>query len=456
MLDEPLTGLDPRQRAAHDRAVPAPRRRGPLRHRLEPRARRGRALRLAACSSSPQGRLAAEGDFRAIRDLMDDRPHRIRVRTTTAAALAGGLLARGRRRRRARSTATTALDRRHASTRAASRARSRRSPATRGARLSRSAARRRPRERLPLPGGRPMSTAVAARPSRWPLPPDAAHLVTRGRPRRPAGPRRGRRRSWGGPRLERALASSAASAWSTATLVAGTRFVDSFGLLAAGAGDHARVRRRRRSATPTRTARSSTCGCDRCSAGTHRRRRRRRLVHRGWPLVVGPARHRRPPPPGRHRPGGRHGRVGHRRPRRLHRHLHARSASCERALVWGLLYIFIWEGFVAGRRLRRPPAPCAPTPGRSSRASPAYPCGGPRSRSPARWLVPVVVGTLALAFASWRLAPARHRLTVAVRPQAAVGRGGARARARWANQRSDGILGRGAPRGSPSAAPGRR
>ena len=28
-----------------------------------------------------QGRLAAEGDFRAIRDLMDDRPHRIRVRS---------------------------------------------------------------------------------------------------------------------------------------------------------------------------------------------------------------------------------------------------------------------------------------------------------------------------------------------------------------------------------------
>ena len=28
-----------------------------------------------------QGRLAAEGDFRAIRDLMDDRPFRIRVRT---------------------------------------------------------------------------------------------------------------------------------------------------------------------------------------------------------------------------------------------------------------------------------------------------------------------------------------------------------------------------------------
>ena len=29
-----------------------------------------------------QGRLAAEGDFRAIRDLMDDRPHRLRLVST--------------------------------------------------------------------------------------------------------------------------------------------------------------------------------------------------------------------------------------------------------------------------------------------------------------------------------------------------------------------------------------
>ena len=32
-----------------------------------------------------QGRLAAEGDFRAIRDLMDDRPHRLRVQPPTPA-----------------------------------------------------------------------------------------------------------------------------------------------------------------------------------------------------------------------------------------------------------------------------------------------------------------------------------------------------------------------------------
>jgi ABC-2 type transport system ATP-binding protein len=40
-----------------------------------------------------QGRLAAEGDFRAIRELMDDRPHRIRLRTTDPHALAAALLA---------------------------------------------------------------------------------------------------------------------------------------------------------------------------------------------------------------------------------------------------------------------------------------------------------------------------------------------------------------------------
>ena len=41
-----------------------------------------------------RGRLAATGDFRAIRDLMDDRPHRIRVRTDKPRALAAVLLVR--------------------------------------------------------------------------------------------------------------------------------------------------------------------------------------------------------------------------------------------------------------------------------------------------------------------------------------------------------------------------
>ena len=39
-----------------------------------------------------QGRLAATGDFRAIRDLMDDRPHQIRVRTDKPREISAALL----------------------------------------------------------------------------------------------------------------------------------------------------------------------------------------------------------------------------------------------------------------------------------------------------------------------------------------------------------------------------
>jgi len=39
-----------------------------------------------------QGRLAAEGDYHAIRELMDDRPHRIRIRSDDPRSLAAGLL----------------------------------------------------------------------------------------------------------------------------------------------------------------------------------------------------------------------------------------------------------------------------------------------------------------------------------------------------------------------------
>ena len=42
-----------------------------------------------------QGRLAAQGDFHAIRSLMDDRPHRIRVRTTNARVLGAALVSYG-------------------------------------------------------------------------------------------------------------------------------------------------------------------------------------------------------------------------------------------------------------------------------------------------------------------------------------------------------------------------
>ena len=94
VLDEPLTGLDPRQRL----------------HMIDLFQRLGQADKCVIVSSHVldeverfgsrvlvmvQGRLAAEGDFRAIRELMDDRPHRIRVRSDRARAVAGGLLAQG-------------------------------------------------------------------------------------------------------------------------------------------------------------------------------------------------------------------------------------------------------------------------------------------------------------------------------------------------------------------------
>lgn len=94
VLDEPLTGLDPRQR----------------RHMTDLFHRLGDQGRCVVVSSHVleeverfgsnvlvivQGRLAAEGDFRAIRDLMDDRPHRIRLRSDKPQEVAGRLLADG-------------------------------------------------------------------------------------------------------------------------------------------------------------------------------------------------------------------------------------------------------------------------------------------------------------------------------------------------------------------------
>ena len=94
ILDEPLTGLDPRQRA-HMIA---------LFHRL---GDEGRCVIVAShvldeverfgsdVLVMAKGRLAASGDFREIRALMDDRPRRIRVRVSAPRELAGDLLLAG-------------------------------------------------------------------------------------------------------------------------------------------------------------------------------------------------------------------------------------------------------------------------------------------------------------------------------------------------------------------------
>jgi ABC-2 type transport system ATP-binding protein len=94
VLDEPLTGLDPRQR----------------RHMIDLVHRLGAAGRCVIVSSHvleeverfgsrilviAQGRLAAEGDFRAIRNLMDDRPRRFAVRVGDPRPVGAALLGAG-------------------------------------------------------------------------------------------------------------------------------------------------------------------------------------------------------------------------------------------------------------------------------------------------------------------------------------------------------------------------
>ncbi len=94
ILDEPLTGLDPVQRrhmialfhrlGADGRCVLV------SSHVLDEVARIGTRVLVIA-----QGRLVAAGDYRDLRELMDDRPHRIRIGTPEPRTLASALVARG-------------------------------------------------------------------------------------------------------------------------------------------------------------------------------------------------------------------------------------------------------------------------------------------------------------------------------------------------------------------------
>jgi ABC-2 type transport system ATP-binding protein len=94
VLDEPLAGLDPRQRShmvglfhrlgAEGRCVIV------TSHVLEEVERFGSNVLVMS-----KGRLAASGDFHEIRALMDDRPLRLRVRTDAARTLGGALLGAG-------------------------------------------------------------------------------------------------------------------------------------------------------------------------------------------------------------------------------------------------------------------------------------------------------------------------------------------------------------------------
>jgi len=94
ILDEPLTGLDPLQRR---HLISLFRRLGDegrcvlvSSHVLEEVSRIGSRVLVMA-----EGRLAATGDFRDLRALMDDRPHRIRISTVQPRRLGARLLERG-------------------------------------------------------------------------------------------------------------------------------------------------------------------------------------------------------------------------------------------------------------------------------------------------------------------------------------------------------------------------
>jgi ABC-2 type transport system ATP-binding protein len=92
VLDEPLTGLDPRQRLHIIDLVHSLGQQGKCvvvsSHVLDEVERFGSRVLVIV-----QGRLAAEGDFRAIRELMEDRPLQIRVRSDRPRAIASRLVA---------------------------------------------------------------------------------------------------------------------------------------------------------------------------------------------------------------------------------------------------------------------------------------------------------------------------------------------------------------------------
>ena len=94
ILDEPLTGLDPVQRrrltALFHRLGDDGRCVLVSSHVLDEVSRLGSRVLVIA-----QGRLVASGDYRDLRELMDDRPHRIRLCASDPRKLATALVERG-------------------------------------------------------------------------------------------------------------------------------------------------------------------------------------------------------------------------------------------------------------------------------------------------------------------------------------------------------------------------
>ncbi len=91
LLDEPLNGMDPRQRLHMIGLLREMARDGKVilfsSHILEEVERLADAVLVVVA-----GRLAASGDFRSIRRLMTDRPHRFHVRSSDDRALAAALI----------------------------------------------------------------------------------------------------------------------------------------------------------------------------------------------------------------------------------------------------------------------------------------------------------------------------------------------------------------------------
>lgn len=91
ILDEPLNGLDPRQRSRMSQLFISLGAQGRCvlvsSHVLEEVQELSSTVLVLA-----EGKLAAEGDFHAIRTLLDDRPHRIRLRSSDPLKLASGLM----------------------------------------------------------------------------------------------------------------------------------------------------------------------------------------------------------------------------------------------------------------------------------------------------------------------------------------------------------------------------
>ncbi|GIU84587.1 MAG: ABC transporter ATP-binding protein [Acidimicrobiales bacterium] len=94
LLDEPLDGLDPTERRHMSEVIRDLGTRGTTvlvsSHVLDEVERLGSRVLVIA-----RGRLAAEGDFKAIRALMDDRPHRIHLSVSDPKKYAAGLVGEG-------------------------------------------------------------------------------------------------------------------------------------------------------------------------------------------------------------------------------------------------------------------------------------------------------------------------------------------------------------------------